>query len=110
MLQGIAWTKMLVEYSASDGLLEGTRKTFDGEHPCSMCKSITEGKKTEQSQPLPATAHRDLSLKEITLPSSILLREPHSSPLPAPIFAAPRLESDLWSASPPIPPPRPAAA
>jgi hypothetical protein len=39
-LQTIAWTRMLVAYSQQDGLVRGVTKTFDGQHPCSLCKSI----------------------------------------------------------------------
>lgn len=48
VLQGIAWTGMLLEYSVEDGsLLKGVTKTFDGGHPCKMCLSISEGQQEE---------------------------------------------------------------
>lgn len=51
VLQGIAWTGMLVEYSVADGsLIKAVTKTFDGEHPCKMCLSITEGKQEESKE------------------------------------------------------------
>lgn len=41
-LQLAAWGRMVVVYSRQDGLLTGIRKTFDGYHPCSLCKSIAQ--------------------------------------------------------------------
>ena len=97
---------MLVDYSTQDGLIEGARKTFDGEHPCCMCKSIAEGRKSERDQQLPTSAKHGLSLKEVTLPSRILLRTPVAPRSENHVFVSPRLAVDLWAASPPSPPPR----
>jgi hypothetical protein len=33
VVQALAWSKMLVDYSQRDGLVEGAIKTFDGKHP-----------------------------------------------------------------------------
>ena len=43
---------MLWNYSQQDGsLLAGAKKTFDGEHPCPMCKSIKIAKEKERTAP-----------------------------------------------------------
>lgn len=49
VLQGIAWTGMLIEFSQTDTLAAAVEKTFDGEHPCPLCKAVQEGKKKEGS-------------------------------------------------------------
>ncbi|RYD38991.1 MAG: hypothetical protein EOP85_16735 [Verrucomicrobiaceae bacterium] len=54
VLQVVAWSRMIVEYSAKEGVLVGTKKTFDGEHPCHMCKSIAKGKTDESKNEKPA--------------------------------------------------------
>jgi len=67
MMQGVAWTKMLWEYSQRDGsLVAGAKKTFDGEHPCRMCDSIKEAKGKEGEAPavLAAAKKIELFLKE----------------------------------------------
>jgi hypothetical protein len=52
VMQGVAWTKMLWEYSQRDGsLVAAAKKTFDGEHPCRMCDSIKEAKGKEGEAP-----------------------------------------------------------
>jgi hypothetical protein len=52
-LQTVAWAGMLWNYSQADGsLISGVKKTFDGEHPCTMCDSIKTAKEKEQSLPV----------------------------------------------------------
>jgi hypothetical protein len=52
LLQTTAWVGMIVQYSQRDGLTAGLAQTFDGEHPCSVCKAIQDGKKQEQKKTL----------------------------------------------------------
>lgn len=40
MLQVVAWTGMLISYSQSATFAEAWDKTFDGNHPCSLCKTV----------------------------------------------------------------------
>jgi hypothetical protein len=48
VLQVVAWTGMAVSYSQSDSLSGALSKTFDGKHPCKLCKLVSAGKKAEQ--------------------------------------------------------------
>lgn len=51
LLQSIAWTRMLIDYTRQGDLVSGIQNTFDGEHPCEMCKAIRKAKsQTEESQ------------------------------------------------------------
>ena len=52
LLQTLAWGNMLVSYSQEASLAEAAKKTFDGEHPCSLCKVVSESKKQERKKPL----------------------------------------------------------
>jgi hypothetical protein len=54
VLQSIAWSRMIIEYSGEYGVAAGIRYTFDGNHPCPMCKSIEQA----QSESSPADAMR----------------------------------------------------
>jgi hypothetical protein len=47
-LQTVAWTAMFVDNLRTDSLVEAVTHTFDGKHPCALCKAITAGKKSEQ--------------------------------------------------------------
>jgi len=50
LLQTVAWTGMLVSYSAEGSFQEAVSKTFDGEHPCPLCKAIKKGRAEEKQQ------------------------------------------------------------
>jgi len=48
ILQSVAWMTMVAGYSQTAPLKEALVKTFDGKHPCTMCKEISAGKKSEK--------------------------------------------------------------
>jgi len=50
ILQSVAWMTMVAGYSQTAPLKEALVKTFDGEHPCPICKFVDKGKKSEQKQ------------------------------------------------------------
>ena len=49
-LQTIAWTGMLVTYARQGSFQEAVSKTFDGKHPCALCKVIQQGRTEEKQQ------------------------------------------------------------
>lgn len=51
-LQSLAWTEMLVKYSHEAQLAEAVARTFDGQHPCALCVSIEQGKRSERHAPV----------------------------------------------------------
>ena len=48
VLQSVAWTTMLVENLQTEPLDEALVCTFDGKHPCCLCKQIAKAKQTEK--------------------------------------------------------------
>lgn len=48
MLQSLAWGRMIVRYEQTSGLTGAVIKTFDGNHPCSLCKSIEKTRAAEK--------------------------------------------------------------
>jgi hypothetical protein len=50
VLQAAAWAGMLVNYSQGSTLNEAWTKTFDGKHPCKLCKLVRDGKKSERKR------------------------------------------------------------
>jgi hypothetical protein len=98
-LQSVAWMGMVVNYSKTGTVGEALVKTFDGKHPCALCKAISTTKKSEKKSEFPATG------KEFEFSYSCTLF----------VFNAP---TDFWMAgafeqdaeqlnhSPPTPPPR----
>ena len=49
-LQSVAWTTMLVDNLRTQSLTEAVQHTFDGKHPCCLCKAIAAGRKSEQKK------------------------------------------------------------
>lgn len=50
VLQTVAWGGMMIEYSRADGLSAAVEKTFDGQHPCGMCKVIAKTRQGEKKE------------------------------------------------------------
>lgn len=48
LIQSIAWLNMLVTFSTQEGIQQAVVKTFDGKHPCKLCKFVDEGKQAEK--------------------------------------------------------------
>ena len=42
MLQVVAWTGMLIDYSQDNPFTTAVEMTFDGDHPCAICKQVDE--------------------------------------------------------------------
>ena len=98
-LQSIAWVGMTIKFSRTESLTGALIKTFDGQHPCNLCKAVSEGVKTEKAQKLQKLETKldffcssKVSLLEVALPEA----------LPTYTCAVPHGRLD----APPIPPPR----
>lgn len=48
LLQSVAWTAMLADNLSSHSLSVSVERTFDGKHPCPLCRAIAAGKKSEK--------------------------------------------------------------
>ena len=99
-LQVVAWGSMLVRYAQDASLSEAVEKTFDGEHPCCMCKAIEKGKQEERKLPQQKQDERKLELFCIARPARIV------PPFVAFTLPAFRDRGELLPAAPPLPPPR----
>ena len=98
-LQVVAWTGMVVTYSQTAPVYEAVAKTFDGQHPCKLCKVIAKGKqaerKTEYKLELNKFEFRFVAVVYIfQAPSSFWLVTEGND------------EANALSYSPPVPPPR----
>lgn len=49
-LQSVAWLGMVVAYSQDASFSQAVSKTFDGQHPCCLCKFVRQGKAAEKKQ------------------------------------------------------------
>lgn len=50
VVQGIAWTQMLVNYASETSLMEAVEMTFDGQHPCPLCEAVKDDREAEHKQ------------------------------------------------------------
>lgn len=53
IMQMVAWATMLRDYTVERGLMVGVKDTFDGEHPCDMCRTIATEMGQEEQKKLP---------------------------------------------------------
>ena len=99
LLQAVAWSNMLAQNLETDSILEALTKTFDGKHPCLICKQIAAAKKSEKKAKFPPI-NRKMNI--IHAPSQF-------------VFAAPMVfwlqyqwcaNADALPRTPPVPPPR----
>ena len=58
LFQSVAWVGMVIQYSQDAPLTEALAKTFDGKHPCSLCKQIAKSKKSEQKSEFPSPINK----------------------------------------------------
>jgi len=47
LLQSVAWVGMIVKFSAQGSFPRAVANTFDGQHPCPICKLVRAGKSAE---------------------------------------------------------------
>jgi hypothetical protein len=58
LLQTVAWTTMLANNLQSNSFQAAAEKTFDGKHPCCLCKAIAAGKKSEKKNEIATLAQK----------------------------------------------------
>jgi hypothetical protein len=103
ILQSVAWVTMVAGYSQAGPLTEALVKTFDGKHPCPICKFVAKEKKSEQKQ----ETQKLLTKLDFFLDSpSVAIFHPKVGSSPSVITRTAHAHKD----PPPTPPPRPLPA
>ena len=102
VLQSAAWTGMLIGYAMQGTITEAVGMTFDGRHPCKLCKVVDQGTK---SSPKPASNEKEPVKKiqlfaEATPEMWVQSYRRSAAPSDAGIIGPVR----QWA--PPVPPPR----
>ncbi|MFN0067801.1 MAG: hypothetical protein ACKVYV_09215 [Limisphaerales bacterium] len=103
VLQTAAWAGMLASYSRQTSFAEAVAWTFDGQHPCRVCKLVEAGRSAGGEQPLAPV--RTFKLDPATPASAateamVPATEPEAGSFPWPAVWTARTET------PPVPPPR----
>ena len=104
MLQGVAWTSMVRDFSKSGSLTQAVEKTFDGKHPCAICKKIAKAKSSESSEEQAPASVKAEKKAEVFVASALSdVPIPIARPIvygPAPFVSMPEL-----CFAPPVPVP-----
>ena len=61
LLQSVAWVGMVATFAQDRPLSQAVSDALDGQHPCEMCKVISDGQRQEKQ--LPASTSRGLAGK-----------------------------------------------
>jgi hypothetical protein len=109
LLQTAAWAGMLADYGSAYGIRKAVEMTFDGEHPCAMCRKIGEDRKRESKPDLPGGSIDKLAKKDPGFPSSAPLA------VTDPVFTLLETQAlhhvgESWREPPPLPVPETALA
>jgi hypothetical protein len=97
--QSLAWTSMLADNLRRDSLAQAVTHTFDGQHPCPICKAIADGKKSEKKTEC-APFFKTLEFPPAAQDFVLTVPARFAPPSRADTFA------ETLSQSPPTPPPR----
>jgi len=98
-LQTVAWTNMLANNLRHDSFAEAVSKTFDGEHPCCLCKAIAAAKKSAKKSEAMSSV---LKMEFPPIAEKLDLLPPFRFEL----IPQRSLFAELLSSPPPFPPPR----
>jgi hypothetical protein len=98
LLQSVAWVGMMVNYSCQGSLKDAAAKTFDGQHPCPLCKLVREGKKSEKKP----EAQQNVKQLDLFAGHAMAFDFP---PLPGSAFSVPQ-STPSRTDIPLLPPPR----
>ncbi|CAB4242819.1 conserved protein of unknown function [Methylacidimicrobium sp. AP8] len=81
--QGAAWAGMLLRYAHSYGVETGFAMTFDGKHPCPICKKVVKEKSKEHQSSRTERSRDELGFFCLSAASVLppLLLSPERPPL-----------------------------
>jgi hypothetical protein len=93
MLQVVAWTNMLIDYSRDNSFAEAVEMTFSGDHRCEICKQVDAGIAADlgtQERKAPGKLHKTVKLDAVVtavvlvIPAPVVTRLPWTPPHDAP--------------------------
>jgi len=99
VLQTVAWTSMLARNLCTTSAREAVVETFDGKHPCCLCKAIAAGKKSEKKKEFVASWKQ---FEFISSRTAFTFQPPETFTL----LPEPCVTWNTLMQEPPVPPPR----
>lgn len=99
-LQSLAWASMLVERSQQASFVTALQTTFDGQHPCKLCRIVREGQQAEKK------SDRQFKIQKLETASWQGTAFELAPPPPAAAIEAPVNGLSSRTEAPPFQPPR----
>lgn len=101
VLQSVAWAQMLGTFARTESIQTAAVKTFDGKHPCEICKKIVRAKAKEKTNVIVLKSQQvKVHFTEVSV-----LHRPFAVN-GAPITSFLGLGFGILAVSPPTPPPQ----
>lgn len=100
LLQGIAWTGMLLSFASEGTVIEAVEKTFNGQNACALCRKVKEGQSTDEQ---PQQKGQTVKKIDAVLVQTARLVTPPGKTID---FAVISEEGTRTNARPEMPPPR----
>lgn len=100
LVQGFAWVSMFAGHVRTESVPVALTRTFDGKHPCLICKVVRDGKSAEEKSPVQSSVKK---LEPVPLNPGKATVFVIAKALPVSQVVA------IWigrGESPPVPPPR----
>lgn len=85
MLQVVAWTGMLIDYSRDNSFVEAVEMTFGGEYRCEICKRVDAGIAAEfgsDERKAPGKVHKTMKLDAVVMAVVVALPAPTVTTMP----------------------------
>jgi hypothetical protein len=98
LLQSAAWVGMMMDFARHDSLPVAIEKTFNGTHPCQLCKTVSKGRDAEHEQQMAKLAVQF----EAVLAPRLVVPPPNEAPW---IYPAHCRMACARTLAPPTPPP-----
>lgn len=98
-LQSLAWTTMLVDNLTTAPFPAALQRTFDGRHPCCLCKAVAQGRKADKKSATLLPLKKFEGVNEAG--GGVVF-----TPAPFPAISAQNSVFDTLLYAPPTPPPR----
>ena len=99
ILQSFAWTTMLAQNLRYESFTAAVTRTFDGQHPCRMCKAVAAGKNAAKKTEFTGAASR---FEFLTVARCVIARVPERSA----VVPVANESAASRAKQPPTPPPR----
>jgi hypothetical protein len=85
MLQVVAWTGMLIDYSRDNSFADAVEMTFGGDHRCAICKQVDQGIAAElgtDEHKTPGKVYKTMKLDAVV--SGVVVSTPASTTMSLP--------------------------